>query len=100
MEKIGNMSEEDIDAFNEYYDKMNEHNDAQLDEFENILELTESITELTVAGTTKLNETFNLNEKIKRIENDLVNIEAKRNLLMEDANANSKAILENYAKEK
>lgn len=88
------------EKFDEGWDKANSYLDDKNSLEETRSENEELIAEYTEAGKNDLDDSFNTIEKIERIENEITNLQAERNILMEDASENSKAILESYAKEK
>ena len=88
------------EKFDEGWDEANSYLDDKNSLEETRSENEELIAEYTEAGKNDLDDSFNTLEKIERIENEITNLQAERNILMEDASENSEAILENYAKEK
>lgn len=89
----GERIDEYISNLEEYADGYNEAIAAGRD-------IEEEIAEYREAGKNDLDDSFDILEKIEKIENNLSNLQSEREILMEDAAENSKKILESYTKEK
>lgn len=88
------------EKFDEGWDKVTGWTEDIIDREEAINDNEEIIEEHRKAGKNDLDDSFDTLEKIEKIENDITNLQAERNILMEDASENSEAILESYKKEK
>lgn len=88
------------EKFDEGWDKVTSWSEDIIDREETIKDNNEIIAEYREVGKNDLDDSFDTLEKIERIENELTNLEAERNLLMENTAANAQAILDSYAKEK
>lgn len=98
---IDSVTDEEVGKkFDEGWDKVTEWSEDALDQEEYVSENEEQIAEYRKKGKNDLDDSFDTLEKIEKIENDITNLQAERNILMEDAAKNSAEILENYRKEK
>lgn len=100
-DKINSVTDPDKgEKIDNYISNLESYADSYNEALEASRELEEEIAEYIEAGKNDLDKSFNILEKIEKIENKINKIQAEREILLSNSEEHSEKILESYKQEK